>query len=62
MKLQSVTASSWLWSVDLVWKVWTMNLENVKTDDVLDLYVKFIYSEKATQFCEISNQHLTGTT
>ena len=39
-----------------------MNLENVKTDDVLDLYVKFIYSEKATQFCEISNLLLTGTT
>ena len=26
------------------------------------IYVKFIYSEKATKFCEISTNYLTGST
>jgi hypothetical protein len=25
-------------------------------------YIKFIYSEKATKFCEISTNYLTGST
>ena len=35
---------------------------NVEEQSRLILFLKFIYSEKATNFCEISTVDFTGTT
>ena len=40
----------------------TKNFQKLKWDMRKWLFVKFIYSEKATKFCEISTLLLTGTT
>ena len=42
--------------------VWCKNIITQRTAKKLQGNLKFIYSEKATKFCEISTNYLTGST